>query len=1273
MKTVLKYYLHLILLLAVTSTHAQFDQLGSEAGLSKSAVTCILKDSRGFIWFGTQNGLYRYDGYTFDAYRHTDSLEFSISGNYILSIAEDAEGSVWVGTQNNGLNRYNPIKDRFSLHTVAGTENQSPITMNVRDAALDGSGRMYFGTDQGVFFLDPGQDSLQHLSISDADTDLQDPVVYEIFIDTDGSLWLGTSRGLYHYSIDDQTVKAYFHDQDDETTLSNDVVNAIYRSSKGNLYIGTNMGLNVLNSDEETFLRYYYNPEDVFSEAKSEVQSIVEDAKGNLWIGSFGGGLIKIHEETGQTVVYTENPNQPGSIPSDYVYSLFYDDSGILWIGTYGAGLAKTDFVTIRFNFLNTAEDALPGNDVFAILPDGNTTWFGTDKGLYGWEPGKDVLKSIKNPNNPKKTFPVYCLLKTTAGATWVGTAGDGIFRIPDSDRMIGSDQSSIQPLEMQPNNYQAVDILCFYEGKNHTVWVGTSDGLYLYDKETIAAHFTYDPDNALSIRDNEVYVIREDLAGRIWIGTYQGLNRFNREDSTFLYIRDLIPGIEQEVGIQCLYPDSNGTLWIGTDNYGLIRFDPDRGKTIRQYTKNDNLQDEVIYGILEDNEQNLWLSTNNGIVKAIRQQGTDNLTFIQYSTNNWLKSDRYTIGAYAKDKQGVLYFGGFEGVTYFHPDEVKGNNIAPPVYITDFQLFFDPVPISDDGSTPLKKHISETQTIHLKHNQNVLRFNFSALNYIEPEKNRYAFKMENLEEQWNYVGNLREAQYMYIPPGEYVFRVKAANNNGVWNETGASVNVIISPPFTQTVWFYLIVAGGLVIIVVWVMHIRTRRLRAARKRLEKEVMQRTRELRETNRNLEEEIQERKKAQEALAKSEARFRQLIETMNEGFSVQDREGTINYVNPKLCEMFGMQSKEIIGGHPIDFIDDSSPEYVERFKRYRDEGMATGQTPSYEMNWKRKDGSIFIAMVSPKPIFDEENQYTGSVAVLTDITDLKNAEKLLISRNKDLNVALDDLKKTQAQLVDSEKMASLGQLTAGVAHEINNPINFVSGNVQPLRRDINDILEVLKKYDSVVDQLNLGTRFEDVYALKEELDFDFMLNEIDHLLDGIGEGASRTAEIVKGLRNFSRMDEHELKLANINEGLDSTLLILHNKIKNRITIEKHYGAFPDILCYPGQLNQVFLNLLNNAQEAIEGEGNIEIKTWKEENHVKVSIKDNGRGMDPKTKKKIFDPFFTTKEVGKGTGLGLSISFGIIEKHKGNIKVESKPGEGSTFIVSIPNHLT
>jgi signal transduction histidine kinase len=634
---------------------------------------------------------------------------------------------------------------------------------------------------------------------------------------------------------------------------------------------------------------------------------------------------------------------------------------------------------------------------------------------------------------------------------------------------------------------------------------------------------FHYDPSDSLSLADNEIYCITQDNQGSIWIGTFAGLNKFNAADSTFFALNhssDMEGASEHP--INSIYCDRQGYLWAGTDNGGLLQIDPQKNQLIKQYTKKDLLPDNVIYGILEDKEHNLWFSSNKGITKAIKQETSGNLSFINYNSSNWLNTDSYNIGAFAKGPDEILYFGSFEGVTYFDIDQVKGNNYIPPVYITDFQLFFKPVEISYDKSTPLSQNISQTKSIRLKHDQNVIKFGFTALNYIQTEKNSFAFRMKGLEENWNFTTESREAQYLYLPPGEYTFQVKAANNDGIWNEEGASVDIVINPPFTQTLWFYFIIVAGITIIIFWIMNLRTKRLRATRDKLEKQVQTRTKELRKTN------------------------------------------------------------------------------------------------------------------------------------------------------QDLNNALDDLKKTQAQLIDSEKMASLGQLTAGVAHEINNPINFVSGNVVPLRRDIGDILEVLKQYEKVIKELDISGKFDEVEALKKKLDFEFVITEIDNLLDGIGEGASRTAEIVKGLRNFSRLDEHELKYTNINEGLDSTILILHNKLKERIRISKEYGTFKDIMCYPGQMNQVFMNVLNNAQEAIEGSGEIRIKTWLEDHQVFISIKDNGRGMTEQVKKKIFDPFYTTKDVGQGTGLGLSISFGIIEKHKGKIKINSSPGKGTEFIISIPDNL-
>jgi len=270
---------------------------------------------------------------------------------------------------------------------------------------------------------------------------------------------------------------------------------------------------------------------------------------------------------------------------------------------------------------------------------------------------------------------------------------------------------------------------------------------------------------------------------------------------------------------------------------------------------------------------------------------------------------------------------------------------------------------------------------------------------------------------------------------------------------------------------------------------------------------------------------------------------------------------------------------------------------------------------------------------------------------------------------LREARERMQKTQVQFVQSEKMASLGQLTAGIAHEINNPVNFVSANVGPLRRDIAEILSVLDKYDEAVATHQLQEKFQAVEKLKQELDLPYLKGEINDLLEGVQDGALRTSEIVKGLRNFTRLDEDERKPADINQGIDSALLMLKHQLKNRVEIIREFGALPPVMCYPGRLNQVFLNLLANAGQAIASKGQIFIKTFSDGDIVTISIRDTGTGMTPEVRQHIFEPFFTTKPVGEGTGLGLPITYGIIEAHDGNIEIYSEPGQGSEFVITLP----
>jgi two-component system NtrC family sensor kinase len=282
--------------------------------------------------------------------------------------------------------------------------------------------------------------------------------------------------------------------------------------------------------------------------------------------------------------------------------------------------------------------------------------------------------------------------------------------------------------------------------------------------------------------------------------------------------------------------------------------------------------------------------------------------------------------------------------------------------------------------------------------------------------------------------------------------------------------------------------------------------------------------------------------------------------------------------------------------------------------------------------------------------------------------------LQNTNSTLNVTLTNLKDTQSQLVDAEKMAALGQLTAGIAHEINNPINFVTSNIKPLELDINDLKEIITKYEEIDFDKDVKEQVEEIEAFKKQIDLNFVNNEISSLLSGISEGAKRTAEIIRSLRNFSRIDETDMKPIDLNEGLQSTLVLVKNNLPDNLTVIKEYGNLPKVECLPGKINQVFMNLVSNAIQAIktkevqQEEEFLTIKTWYEDQQVKISIKDTGIGMTEETKHRIFEPFFTTKDIGEGTGLGLSIVFSIIEKHKGHIEVISKLGEGTEFIITL-----
>jgi PAS domain S-box-containing protein len=412
-----------------------------------------------------------------------------------------------------------------------------------------------------------------------------------------------------------------------------------------------------------------------------------------------------------------------------------------------------------------------------------------------------------------------------------------------------------------------------------------------------------------------------------------------------------------------------------------------------------------------------------------------------------------------------------------------------------------------------------------------------------------------------------------------------------------------------------------------------------------------------------ENITERKRAEQIIKQSEEQYRSIFDTVTDGLLIINMKGTVVGLNLAACRIYGYKREELIGLTINDIVSDESTHLFEDFKQQLKEkqrfyGEATGI---------RKDRTEFTADVHG--IMFTYKDYPHLMAEIRDVTRQKQAEKSIQEANAELRKINEELKSAQTQLIQSEKMASLGQLTAGIAHEINNPVNFIHASISPLKRNIEDIKELYQRYKKISATKDIKQKIHELDAFAREIEADYLFEEIASLLKGMDEGAHRSKAIVQGLRSFSRMDEALFKTSNLHEGLDSTLMLLQNKLKKHVTVHKEYGLKHQVDCLPAQINQVFMNILSNSEQAIEGNGDIYIKTWKEGKNACISIRDSGKGISNETKHKIFEPFFSTKEVGKGTGLGLSISYGIMEKHKGEIKVESELGKGSTFTIILP----
>ena len=827
---------------AICNCILRFDHIGIEQGLSQSSVHMVFQDSRGFLWFGTEDGLNRYDGYTFKIYKPDPDVPYSLSDRWITAMVEDNDGYIWVATRQGGLNRYDPRTDEF-FHFLHSDGNPTSLSDNhINVLYIDKNDNLWIGTTKGLNLFNRSDESFTHYSLSQQEDGTENNIA-AIYQDSRGRFWVGTSGGgLNRFYPQNNTFFAYINNPDDPNSISNSYVTAITEDGNADLWVGTRKGLNRFTPETVRFESFLHAEDDHASIANNMINALYRDSTGNLWIGT-SGGLDRLSATKKGFIHYQNDPAFSKSLSYDTVISIYEDRGGVLWFGTWGGGVNKYDRQRDNFSYYrHDPKDAntLSGNFIVPIYVDQEGyAWIGTSgAGLnrFDWLTNQ-VIHYQHDPDNPNSisSNDVLAVVQDHDGTLWIGTS-DGLDQF---DRKASFQHYQRDPSD--PNSLSASSIDALYVDRQNTLWVGTSNGLDRFDRSSRSfIHYLPQAGNPTSLSGGSVDAIYEDREGNLWVGTFDsGLNKLDRKTGQFTHYRfdaENTLSLSND-SIQSIYQDSKGRIWIGTAGGGLNLYHPETD-TFTYYLEKDGLPNGVVYGILEDENGYLWMSTNSGISRF----DPDAETFRNFDSNDGLQSNEFNSFAYAKGKNGELYFGGIEGLTVFRPSKINDNPYLPQVVLTS--LTKDDTPITIDSSVEVIKNVI------LQWPQNSFEFEFVSLSYNQPGKNQYAYMLGGFDTNWHYIGTKRDGRYTNLPGGEYTLLLKGSNSDGIWNEAPDRIHVTVVPPFWQTIWFRALLGVMAMATIAGGFRLRTKTIQDRNRQLERLVRERTSALEKRNQEI---------------------------------------------------------------------------------------------------------------------------------------------------------------------------------------------------------------------------------------------------------------------------------------------------------------------------------------------------------------------------------------------------------------------------------------
>jgi diguanylate cyclase (GGDEF)-like protein len=823
-----------------------FERISLEQGLSQSTVLTMFQDSQGFMWFGTEDGLNRYDGLAFKSYKYDPADHASLPHNMVWAIAEDAKGDLWIATEGGGLARWERAHDRFARVPVSGTPTHYS---RVRTLMAAPDGALWLGSkDAGLARFQPATGETRTFRNDPADpASLSHDGVYALIPDDGGKLWVGTDGGLNRLDPATGRVERFRHDGARADSLGDDRVRSLLLDRERRLWVGTyGGGLNRLDPGTDSFRVYRNDPKNPTSLGHDRVRALLEDEAGRLWVAT-DAGLDLLDRQQASFQHYRNDPTDPASLGDDSAMSIYQDRGGVLWVGTRNGGVYKWNPATWSFGHhtrLASNPEGLTDKTVTSFAEDRiGRIWIGTFGGLHVMDRQTGSVRRYATQGPLSRH--VMALATDAEGMLWVGTMEAGLIRLDPASGAV----KTYRHQDAVPSSLAVDAVMSLLVDSVGDLWVGTfGGGLDRLDAATGGfVHYRHDPAKEDSLGSDAVTAMVQDASGLLWLGTDGGgLNLLDRTSGTFKRFRH-DPADPTSLGansVYALYLDPTDHLWVGTRGAGLAKLESRNGATarFRHVRQRDGLANDVIYGVVAEGDGHLWLSTNNGLSRYEPATGA----IKNYDTSHGLQSNEYNFGAHFRSASGELFFGGVNGFNAFHPKRLVANTHVPPVVLTSFLKANRPV----DTAGPLW----DLKGIDLGYRDDVVTFEFAALDYAAPQRNRYAYKLEGFDPDWVDVGNVRRVTYTNLGSGRYRLRVKAANNDGLWNETGLDLPVSMqAPPWLRWWAFaaYALALGAALYLFVRVQQAKVEREAEYARRLEEDVQNRTLELEARNSDLE--------------------------------------------------------------------------------------------------------------------------------------------------------------------------------------------------------------------------------------------------------------------------------------------------------------------------------------------------------------------------------------------------------------------------------------